>query len=81
MAPNDNFHSTADAIIANGWTSFVSGILFERFRTATDKGELRTQVSRDVALLDKVGIPRTHLAPALKDRLEAAIRCSVPVGG
>ena len=61
------------------WVTFVTGLLLEAFRSATDKVDLRTKVNKALLALSQNRASRDSLPKALNTRANQAMRFEVAV--
>lgn len=78
LAETPEKHAKADALLLRCRTTFVTGLVFDCFRRATDKTDLRNRLAKAVASFEKVW-DKKYLHPTVLARFELAWRFAVPV--
>lgn len=69
----------AKVVLRDAQVAYLAGMVLECFRKPANKSDLRTRLTRSMAVFASAGIGRSDLHPLVSARADLGIRCQVAV--
>lgn len=79
LVPDKGSTDAAGRCLVDCSIVFVSGLLFQAFKSATNKSSLRLDIGRALKVLAENNVERKWLPPALLARAESALAFQIAV--